>query len=72
MYPNAKYTNKDELEDMLDAYFDDLYYNQEKIDDHKNHKPSKATIKGAKIKESFHKEYGIRTEKTIFNISSFE
>jgi len=47
MFPNSKYTNKDELEDMLDSYFDDLYWNYEKIDDHKNHKPNEKTVKGA-------------------------
>ena len=43
MFPNAKYTNKEELEDMLDFYFDDLYYNEAKFDDHKNHVPLEKT-----------------------------
>ena len=74
MYPNEKYTNTGELEDMLDYYFDDLYYNEDKIDDHLNHKPNKLTVKGAlSMKESFYKEYGVRTEaKQIFNINCFK
>lgn len=69
MFPNAKYTNKEELEDMLDFYFDDLYYNETKFDDHKNHVPLEKTVKGAAIKTSFYKEYEIRSEKRTHNIN---